>query len=44
MKSKKAMKPLLSAYGRDLIELENRIEMDEIAKQIDRGLPLCGLS
>ena len=37
---KKAMQPLLSAYGRDLIELESHIEMDEIAKQIDRGLPL----
>ena len=37
---KKAMQPLLSTYGRDLIELESRIEMDEIAKQIDCGLPL----
>ena len=37
---KKAMQPLLSAYGRDLIELESHIEMNEIAKQIDRGLPL----
>lgn len=37
---KAAMQPLLSSYGRDLIELKSQIEMDEIAKQIDRGLPL----
>tara|TARA_E500000178_G_scaffold156734_1_gene156526 strand:+ start:2892 stop:4256 length:1365 start_codon:yes stop_codon:yes gene_type:complete len=37
---KQAMEPLLSAYGRDLIDLERDMDIKEIAKQIDRGLPI----
>ena len=36
---KKAMQPLLSAYGRDLIELESHIEMDEIENRSTAEFP-----
>jgi hypothetical protein len=37
---KQAMQPLLSAYGRDLVDLDRKIDLKEITKQIDRGLPI----